>query len=90
MLSHRVMLAFVVIHVVAAFSWAQTGTVKVTPLGSRTGDFAFWTELFCSKIRPVCGFSTIPETQYRVGRTLGLARFMPCSSVTRTGIISGI
>ena len=41
MFSHRVMLAFVVIHVVVAFSWAQTGTVKVTPLGSRTGDFCF-------------------------------------------------
>src|SRR5437867_5370327 len=41
MFSHRVMLAFVVIHVLVAFSWAQAGTVKVTPLGSRTGDFCF-------------------------------------------------
>jgi len=41
MLSHRVVFAFVVMHIVAAFSWAQTGTVKVTPLGSRTGDFCF-------------------------------------------------
>jgi L-ascorbate metabolism protein UlaG (beta-lactamase superfamily) len=39
MFGRRVMLVFVVIHVVAALSWGQTGTVRITPLGSRTGDF---------------------------------------------------
>lgn len=41
MFTRRFILAFVLIHVLAAFSWAQAGTVKVTPLGSRTGDFCF-------------------------------------------------
>jgi glyoxylase-like metal-dependent hydrolase (beta-lactamase superfamily II) len=39
MCSRRLMFALAVFPTLAAFAWGQAGTVKVTPLGSRTGDF---------------------------------------------------
>ena len=39
MFSQRLMSGLAIVHVVAALAWAEPGTVKVTPLGSRTGDF---------------------------------------------------
>lgn len=39
MCRHRLMIGLTIAHVAAALAWAQAGTVKVTPLGSRTGNF---------------------------------------------------
>src|SRR5215471_15688165 len=39
MFSQRLMSALLFVHVGGTFAWADGGTVKVTPLGSRTGDF---------------------------------------------------
>lgn len=39
MSSQRLMLGLAIVHAVAALGWAQPETVKVTPLGSRTGNF---------------------------------------------------
>ena len=39
MFSRRLISALLLFQVVAAFAWADGGTVRVTPLGSRTGDF---------------------------------------------------
>ena len=39
MSSQRLIAGLAIVHVVAALAWAEPGTVKVTPLGSRTGDF---------------------------------------------------
>jgi len=39
MSSKRLIFGLAIVHVVGALAWAQAGTVKVTPLGSRTGDF---------------------------------------------------
>ena len=41
MSSQRLMLGLAIVHAVAALGWAEPGTVKVTPLGSHTGDFCF-------------------------------------------------
>ena len=39
MASRRLIFGLAIVHVVGALAWAEAGTVKVTPLGSRTGDF---------------------------------------------------
>jgi glyoxylase-like metal-dependent hydrolase (beta-lactamase superfamily II) len=35
----KLMFGFVLVQMASALAWAQAGTVKITPLGSRTGDF---------------------------------------------------
>jgi hypothetical protein len=84
------MLGLAIVHAVAALGWAQPETVKVTPLGSRTGNFCAQDRALLFEDPTGVGILYDPGNTVGAARTAGSARLMPSSSAMPTAITSGI
>jgi hypothetical protein len=90
MSSQRLMLGLAIVHVVAALAWAEPGIVKVTPLGSQTGNFCAQDRALLFEDPTGVRILYDPGNTLGAARTAGSARLMPSSSVMPTAITSGI